>query len=408
MSEFESNNDLLLGFFGSPRLVSVLSDRKMSRDNFALSLMAEDGLFLWKMTNEMSGHDNKAAIAWASIPYYSVVEHETRERMRQTFNVKLKRSDARINEIRNHAKLICGDVKPSSFSEDCMQFVNEMWEYGAWNGEFTTEISLIGDIPLGSTYLLAFQVGVDNFIESLRAKNNEWSTSLGQSNMEHCALNLGLSFFKHGEHLGKAHQVFDGRIELVDMFEFLRVDKSLPKHKPDLDLVAACHLSDYLFIFNALCQLYNLGFLSELLLFKYGLFHLQLFSESVKSLKNYMYQETSGTTRVPSILCEDIMTREQINRIQRLKEIRNALTHYDFSKWKTLDIANPSVTFSGEVERFSGFDLESQAVFVRKAILSVIERLTDVLGFSKTFEISSLQNSTGINASDLILYPSSV
>lgn len=408
MNEFEYNSDLLSQFFGSSSFVSILSNREKTRENFALSLMAEDGLFLWKMTDEMSGYENRAAIAWASIPYYSVVEHETRERMRQTFNIKLKRSDARINKIRNYAKLICDDAKPSSFAKDCMQFVNEMWKYGTWNGEFTTEISLIGDIPLGSTYLLAFQVGVDNFIETLGAKNNEWSTSLGQSNMEHCALNLGLSFFKHGEHLGRAHRVFDGRIELVDMFEFLRVDKSLPKHKPDLDLIAACHLSDYLFIFNALCQLYNLGFLSELLLFKYGLFHLQLFSESVKSLKNYMHQEISGTTRIPSILSEEIMTREQINRIQRLKDIRNALTHYDFSKWKALDIANPFASFSGEVERFSGFDLESQDVFVRKTIMSVIERLTDVLGFSKTFEISSLRNSTGINASDLILYPSGV
>lgn len=105
MDDLERNQKALEEFFESSRFINAF-DSDGARANFALSLMAEDGYLLRKVSDSVAASANESPlVVWLTMPYFSLVEHETRRAFASQFAVKLARVSESINEIRNYAKI---------------------------------------------------------------------------------------------------------------------------------------------------------------------------------------------------------------------------------------------------------------------------------------------------------------
>ena len=398
MDDLERNQKALEEFFESSRFINAF-DSDGARANFALSLMAEDGYLLRKVSDSVAASANESPlVVWLTMPYFSLVEHETRRAFASQFAVKLARVSESINEIRNYAKIELKDGV-SSYVAACEAYLHGLYGTDICSSKLLCEVVLDDSIPLGLTHLLAFGFGADHFVEEAKKSDNLAAQKLGTDNMIAALPNYSLSLLKHGSH-AKALREGNLKIGMYDMREVFCLDVN---SESNLDAAISLYLSSYLCIFNLMCYMINYCYFNDLLFLKYSLFHFQSFVNGVSNLNKYYYCKKGRSSK---LLNDCMLSRLDRNRINRLRKVRNALVHYGFHEWNTLSLLHPRESFSDAIYSCSGYSLLSQVDFLKGLVLDTAETILLSLGANRLLHVSSLcpgEDSCIISDNDLVL-----
>lgn len=375
MDDLECNQEALGEFFESGRFINAF-DSDGASANFALSLMAEDGYLLRKVSDSVAAGANESPlVVWLAMPYFSLVEHETRRAFAGQFAVKLARVSESINEIRNYAKIELKDGV-SSYVSACEAYLHGLYGTDVCSGKLLCEVVLDGSIPLGLTHLLAFGFGADHFVEETKKGDNLAAQKLGTDNMIAALPNYSLSLLKHGSH-AKALRESNLKIGMYDMREVFCLDMN---SEGNLDAAISLYLSSYLCIFNLMCYMIDYGYFNDLLFLKYSLFHFRSFANGVSNLNKYYFRQKGRSSK---LLNDCMLSRLDRNRINRLRKVRNALVHYDFHEWDTLSLLHPRESFSDVICSCSGYSLSSQVDFLKGLVLDTAETILLSLGANR-------------------------
>lgn len=385
MERFHRNVAILREFIASERFVKASTkDSSGSIDSFTLSLIAEDGLFLRKLTDYIALDSDNNFNAWLSIPFYSLIEHETREAMRTVFNVKFDYINTKINDIRNNSKIHSKD-DAEAFIDLCKQFLQALREERGHARTPAIEVISSQRVPLGMTHQLAFEYGMDAFLKEIKENNNN-AQALGADNMIASFPAYALSTLKHGKNIRISPAIQMDEAE----YEIQRILQINLENDDYLGLAIRLYFSSYMCILNSLVLMLNANYINDLLFLKYSLFYLTAFSQKTKALNGYI--RTNKENEYSIIMLECMLNREQRKRLKRLVFLRNALTHYDFRNWKSLSLLSPYDSFSQEIYRRSGDTLLDQLTFLKVTVLELSNRITKTLGLNHLFKFAYLIN----------------
>ncbi|MCI9129212.1 MAG: hypothetical protein HFJ65_02675 [Eggerthellaceae bacterium] len=392
------NTEILASFYTSPQFIQVVSTKAHPIDNFTFSLMAEDGLLIRLLTDYISTCNEGNIVAWLAIPFLSIIEHESNVILAKRYNLKLEKLSSKINEVRNHSKIYDKGGFSSHFINRWQPFLNHIVRIERNALHLPTEYVLTKRAPVSNTLLLAWQFGLDDFLDEMLAHSNRMAFMLGQACMEASVPNYALSIMKHGEKRFQT-QSLDLHIEHIDFYSQNKIGLDSAASSDEVGI--ALFLDMFLSMLNALCYAYNHRWVGDLLFMKYALFYLSAYLDATKSLNNYLHDSQAKNL---DTLRRCTLNKASRRQLESMKPVRNALVHYDFSAWHGLNLDTPRDSFSKEVARLTGKTLDEQIVFLKHLINQTAATIEANQAVRHTFEsLSIIESSQQSSISDFDL-----
>jgi hypothetical protein len=364
-------------------------------DNYSLLMLWEEGCFFQRLHNEHQLFPDAAPIlSLVTIPYCALIEHDSIRFLREKCGVNLPYEGARINLLRNRAKLLDSKTDIKQYLSETRGLSDRISHHFKGHRGLLAPLANAIQPDIGIFYYKGLPIGSTHSFA--RYLEREPLSSNGQLFIEEASKTLGYQIGQSAAFLYTLAEIlFPGQANTTPLeFKTRSNDTKANALVKTISIMgggessaAIFHLcSELMFQINALAALVDAKIITQRLWLKLIIACLFHGCNSIRSLVDFVHKPSSEV-KIGGEL-EDALTsifpREKRRRIERVKRIRNALVHYDFERLNLKDLQkdeDADYILIKAVEQTLDCGLDEFKDFLSRSAADARDRLADMLDF---------------------------
>lgn len=364
------------------------------RDSFSIQLLIDEGLFFRRLLWHQQHHpDNSANLMIVALPFVAVIEHDSKPFAERLCGEKLPCEDRRLAQVRHLTKgLDSSQMSFEDYSNHAHRVIDELGNSMRTHKGIVAPllnsiqpdigITYYEGVPVYGTYSAAHLFTKDS--PAILSKNDgQYAKELGYSAGVSATLQYLLAdyFFQ------------DKTCYTVEEYCAQSNDRRFSKLCASIvdcveDAVGVFFLlSELMMQLNAVDSLSKAGFFEMSVWIKFQTITLYQIYKSVGLLSGYLRRRVSRS-KTPEFLrnLDGMLPRENKKTMKRIRPLRNALIHYDFSEAnypKLNELEEPWALLEAAVSQSTGYSLPEYIEFLVGVGLSYRQGLDRLLSFPR-------------------------
>lgn len=367
--------------------------RFTSADAYSLLLLWEEGCFFQRLFNQQIQFPESAPIlALATIPYCALIEHDSIIFFQSKGGVNLPYEGERINAIRNRHKSLDSRIDivqytseiDGLFSSLSAEFKNHKGLLGAFKNSIQPDIGIFyyKEMPIGANY--SFARYLENELDKKNGITSELMKGLGYQ------IGVSASFL-----YSFAEKLFPGQADLSGLeFETRSNDLDIQELSGRIKKIgggcyslSVLHLcSELMFQINTILALLDAKIITRRLWIKFMVVCIYHGCKSIGAFLGCVRNPNCEITISDQLATElqNIFPRHMRKRIEKMKDLRNALVHYDFPEALLENLptdAHADYIPIEMIKRTLGMELEEFDSFLQCIALHASKSVSSILNF---------------------------
>ena len=308
----------------------------MKPDPCSVLIFIDEGRMFHQLLDQSDRFpDTSPILMLTALPFCGLIVHDSVRFMNKYAKQPIPYDSQAVNRLRNHSKSLADTKMPvEEYAKSAQQIVDTLGAtMKTHTGPFASVLNALqpdmgifyyDKKPILTTYIISRYIGIE------RINDHESIKQLGYEMGQAAAIN-----YEFTNLIGMDTSAYQS-----NRFETNHIDchySSLVQPLAEKGLSnQACFfaLSEILTQMNSIDSLRKAGFFSEALYLKFGTSTLEAANKSISKLARYYGKdpESFNCTRQGLSIMSSVMPHETRKRIERIRPLRNAFIHYDFTR----------------------------------------------------------------------------
>ena len=310
------------------------------RDSFSVQLLIDEGLFFRRLLWHQQHYSaNSAHLMIVALPFIAVIEHDSKPFAERLCGEKLPCEDRRLAQVRHLTKgLESSRMSFDDYSDHAHLVIAELGNSMRTHEGFLASLLNSDQPDVGITYYKGMPVYGTYSAAHLFAKGSpailykgdgQYAKEIGQSAGVSAALQYSLAGYCYKD---KTHFTVEEYCAQSNDRRFSKLCSPIADCVEDATGVFFL-LSELMMQLNAVDSLYKAGFFEMSVWIKFQTIALYQTYKSVGILSGYLRKRVDRPETLEFLgNLDGILSREKKRAVERIRPLRNALIHYDFSE----------------------------------------------------------------------------